>query len=92
MGREFTKDELHLTFFPQPNQCDFIMILIPFIGLMAAFPITIMDRDSGDGCILWIFPFGHISKLNASYAFVRVLSRKISNVPARQCPVGRRMH
>ena len=40
MGREFFKDELHLRslFFPQPNQCDFTMILIPFTGLMAAFP------------------------------------------------------
>ena len=40
MGREFSKDELHLTslFFPQPNQCNFTTILIPFIGLMAAFP------------------------------------------------------
>ena len=40
MGREFSKDELHLMslFFPQPNQCDFTMILIPFIGLMVPFP------------------------------------------------------
>lgn len=91
MGREFSKDELHLSlsFFPEPNQCDFIMILIPFNGLMAAFPT--MDGGSGHGCFLWIFPLGHISKLNAPYTFVRVLSSRISNVPARQCPVGRRM-
>lgn len=63
------------------------MILIPFIGLMAKF--STLDRDLGNGFFFNGFlPLALFPSCNASYALVRVLSRKISNVPTCQCPAG----
>lgn len=65
------------------------MILIPFIGLMAKFPI--MATTCGMDVFYGFFPLAIFPSFNASYALVRGLSRKISNVPACQRPVGKWM-